>query len=411
MSDRNGNNTATLGGRGMNLIPCKVRGHECWKLETYSAGKRKRQFFRDYGKAQKALAEARKYQAQVGRAFDVLSAREKAQIMVVLQDIQQAGHTLPGIWEAFKSIPNTPKASRTLKQAVEEVLAAKLEANCRPRHIKNLKWYLGKFIEGRQQQSVRAITGTVIEDWFKGRAEKPRAKKGHIGLLSSLFAHCLRKGYIAENPIKRLDPVHIDRNTPAILTLRQSEEALLWAKRQKPELLAWLILTLFCGLRPDAEADFIDWSMIDLKHGRIVISKSKIRHVPHRILDLSFCPPALEWLKLAKARKCPLPLKFVTRRRYLRKLRAYLRFERWPQDILRHTAASNLLAFHQDAGKVASFLGNSPGVLLAHYKALIFKEDAAKFMALLPCKPTKQKRISKRLVMPRCEELNECALN
>jgi len=84
--------------------------------------------------------------------------------------------------------------------------------------------------------------------------------------------------------------------------------------------------------------------------------------------------------------KSPLKLSHVTRRRYLRALREFLGFKRWPQDILRHTAASNLLAFHQDAGKVASFLGHSAGTLLRNYKALIFKEDAEKWMNLSPRK-------------------------
>jgi hypothetical protein len=79
-------------------------------------------------------------------------------------------------------------------------------------------------------------------------------------------------------------------------------------------------------------------------------------------------------------------LKHITRRRYLRALRDYLRFKRWPQDVLRHTAASNLLAFHQDAGKVAAFLGHSAGILLRHYKALVFREDADAWMRIMPKK-------------------------
>jgi integrase len=171
---------------------------------------------------------------------------------------------------------------------------------------------------------------------------------------------------------------------PAVLTLAQSRKAILWARRRKPHCLAWLALSLFAGLRPDAEADYMTWKDIDLDRKRIVITKSKVR-VP-RIVDLAFCPPALEWLRVAKELKSPLPLTHVTRRRYVRDLRAFLKFKRWPQDVLRHTSASNLLAFHQDAGKVAAFLGNSAGVLLRDYKALIFKEDADRFMGLLPKK-------------------------
>lgn len=368
--------------RGMNLQTVQVRGVTHWCLVTWSAGRRKRQYFSDEGRAQRALDDARKQQAAVGKAFDVLPARDKARLMGTLAEIERAGMTLEGVWKAVRSLPNALRASCTLGNAITEVLLAKEESKCRPRHVGNLKWYLGVFAKGRESMDVRSITAEILEDWFKARGELPRSKKGHISLLSCLFAHCCRKGYMADNPARRLDPVHIDRGLPAVLTLAQSRRAILWARRQKPKSLAWLALTLFAGLRPDSEADCIDWKDIDLDKRRIVITKSKVRSP--RIIDLEFCPPALAWLEVAKALKSPLPIAHVTRRRYVRDLRAFLKFKRWPQDILRHTAASNLLAFHQDAGKVAAFLGNSAGVLLRDYKALIFKEDAQKFLAMLP---------------------------
>jgi hypothetical protein len=384
MSDSYGNNTATSEAPEMKLEPFQHRGKLKWRLEYTSAGKRRRHLYASKDKADKALADAKRQQAAIGKAYDILSPREKAQIAAILHEIKEAGYTLSGVWETVKLIPNAPKAGCTLGNALKEVLAAKKEANSRPRHLGNIQWYLGHFVKGRESLDVRSIGLRELDAWFAARKESPRAKKGHISLLSLFFSHCWRKGYISENPVKRLDPVHLDRGTPAILTLRQSIKAMLWARRNKPQALAWLALTLFCGLRPDAEADFIDWNMIDLKHGRITISKSKIRHVPHRIIDLTFCPPALEWLKVAKAIKSPLPVSHGTRRRWIRELKTFLKLKRWPQDVLRHTAASNLLAYHQDAGKVSAFMGNSPGVLLRDYKALIVKEEAAKFFGILP---------------------------
>ena len=56
----------------------------------------------------------------------------------------------------------------------------------------------------------------------------------------------------------------------------------------------------------------------------------------------------------------------------------------WPQDLLRHTAASYLVARDGDAGKVALQLGNSAAVLLLNYRELVEKEDAAAFFELGP---------------------------
>jgi hypothetical protein len=136
-------------------------------------------------------------------------------------------------------------------------------------------------------------------------------------------------------------------------------------------------------LRPEAEADLLCWSAIDLKNKRIIVEISKVRGYRPRIMDLNLCPEAVEWLRVAKEIGAPLQIRYKTRRFYLVKLRKYLGFKSWLQDILRHTAASNLLAFHQDAAKVSRYLGNSAGTLLKDYAAL-YREDAKKFMRLLP---------------------------
>lgn len=57
-------------------------------------------------------------------------------------------------------------------------------------------------------------------------------------------------------------------------------------------------------------------------------------------------------------------------------------FDRWPQDLLRHTAASYLLALYGDAGKVAARLGNSSSVLLSHYHQPVTQADCEKFWSL-----------------------------
>lgn len=376
LNKTNGNITAT---------PCLVRGQKRWRIETgtgWKAGQRKRQIFKTEAEALQAARDAAKERAQLGKAWHIMGAAQKVGVMATLTEIHEAGMTLDQVWSIARNQPDAPKSNCTLQKAVDETIAAKRQAGCRSKHLKNLEWYLGRFIKGRERTQIAKIGEPEISDWFAKRKEAPRSKKQHMGLLSALFQHAWRRRYIAENPVDRMDKVRVDQGIPQTLTLRQCWQAVTWCRRQKPEFLAWLALTLFVGMRPEAEADHITWDDIDLKRSRIVITKSKTRKP--RIIDLSFCPPALAWLEIAKEQKSPLPIAKITRRRYIRKLRDRLKLKAWPQDVLRHTAASNLLAFHQDAGKVASFLGNSAGVLLRSYKALVFKEDAEKWMSLKP---------------------------
>lgn len=367
-------------GTGQAIRTCLVRGSPRYIVETYTDGKRTRQFFRVLVDAQKAHADIEKQKLEMGKGWDALRPSEKQALMATVYNIHAAGQTLSGVWEKFKAMPTGTTANCTLGRAVKELLAEKEKSNRRPKTIAMLKWYLELFIRGREGADIAAIGETEIAQWFESRNESPIARRGHTGILSSLFQFAWRKRYVAENPVRRIERVHLDRKIPCVLTLPQVRKVLAWTKRERPKWLGWLALALFAGMRPDAEADLITWTDIDLKRGRIVITKSKIR--APRIVDLAFCPPALHWLRLAKRLKAPLGLSYPKRRDYVRKLRKVLGFKRWPQDVLRHTAASNLLAYHQDAGKVAAFLGNSAGVLLRDYKALIFKEDAEKWMKL-----------------------------
>ena len=68
-----------------------------------------------------------------------------------------------------------------------------------------------------------------------------------------------------------------------------------------------------------------------------------------------------------------------TVRRWKRAACKVIGLEHWPQDLLRHTAASYLLAWHQDAGKVATMLGNSAAILLTHYHEPVTAENCANF--------------------------------
>lgn len=76
----------------------------------------------------------------------------------------------------------------------------------------------------------------------------------------------------------------------------------------------------------------------------------------------------------------------TARVRGIKRFRAVLGLKYWPQDILRHTAASMMLAHRQDAGYVAKQLGNSPGILMRHYMEIVERDVAEKFWALTPDK-------------------------
>jgi integrase len=237
------------------------------------------------------------------------------------------------------------------------------------------------FARGQEARAVSSFTTDDIERWFRGRNEALSARASNLGRLSALFSYAVRRGWCERNPCDGVERVSMDPRPPRILTVREAARLMVGVKRRLPVALAWFALALFGGLRP-SEVDRLSWSSVDLDRGRVTVdaAASKVRR--RRIVHLE--PAAVAWLRLAQERGAKLGVPFMTRRRWLAQARRVMRWKAWPQDILRHSAASYWLALRRDPGRVAMDLGNSPTILQRHYCELVSAEEAKRFWGLRP---------------------------
>lgn len=273
--------------------------------------------------------------------------------------------------------------SVTLGRAIQSLVAAKTLSNCRPRYVESLRQYLNQFARGRENNWIGTIRVDTIEDWFLSRNESLTTKVGNTGRLSALFAFCVRRGWLLHNPCDRLEKIRIDPKPPFILTVQQCSTLMSYVRHHKPNELAFFTLALFAGVRPE-ELERITWDAIRFEPQGVTViidaAASKVRR--RRIIGLE--PNACAWMALARARQARLPVRRMTRRRYLDHIERVLGFATWPQDCLRHSAASYLMAKHRDAGRVADMLGNSPSILLRHYRQLVSNDDSDRFWSIGP---------------------------
>lgn len=277
--------------------------------------------------------------------------------------------------------PQRAASGVTLKQAVESLLFAKASANYRPRYVKSLRQYLALFAKDREESPVSALDVFTLETWFAKRNESLASQASNIGRLSALFSFCERRGWIDKNPCRMLERVRIDQKPPKILSVDQAREVMQFAMYQRPLSLAYFTLALFAGIRPE-ELEKIGWESVDLTAGKVRVdaAASKVRR--RRIVHLM--PNACEWLAFAKDLGSALPYPRSSRTRALRRAAKKLGFDGWPQDVLRHSAASYLMTQLRDVGRVADDLGNSPSILLRHYRELVSAENALAFWGLSP---------------------------
>jgi integrase len=257
----------------------------------------------------------------------------------------------------------------TVAQAIAELLAAKAAANRSQRYLTGLGYYLRQFAKGREDRPLAEFTSADIEAWM-ARYPGAYSRQTWLMRLSTLFAFAVRRGHLDKNPCTRIERVKVDKLPPKILTPAHAARFL----QSVPGVCrAYLILGMYAGVRPE-EIMRADWGAVNLDTKTIAID-GKTRQ--RRIVPLE--PKAVKLLQGCVLQTGPLAPSLQTLNRWKRAARAGLGLKRWPQDLLRHTAASYLLALHGDAGKVATMLGNSSSILLTHYHEPVTAADCAAF--------------------------------
>ncbi len=66
------------------------------------------------------------------------------------------------------------------------------------------------------------------------------------------------------------------------------------------------------------------------------------------------------------------------------KLRAAAGIEQWPKNVLRHSFGSYHLAKYKNEGLTAAQMGNSPNVIVRHYREIVKPKDADRYWSLSP---------------------------
>lgn len=264
----------------------------------------------------------------------------------------------------------------TLMDALRQLEVAKQAANRRRNYIKHLSFCIRTFSTFVGNLPLASINAEHVEAWLASLGSNPWSRQTYISRLSTLFEFSKRRRWINENPCYYIERVSIDQNTPSILSADQA--SLLWSEclRLRPSGSAWLALALYAGLRPE-EAMLLQWEQVDFTGRRIFIRAETSKVRSHRIVE----PPEKAFRALHEARESGgvLPISNTTKKRLQRKLRVIMGWSSWPKDILRHTCASHWIAIVPDAQKVALQLGNSPSVLLRHYRSIVTKEESEAF--------------------------------
>ena len=354
-----------------------LRGERVWIVDRHTAAGRKRSYHHTRRAADTAASEAR---ASLRTPWQELSDGVKADLAELHAEAERLGTPLRTIlseWKAGRRIKLVESIS--LAEAIRGCIEHRRASNCRRSYVENLRQCLEAFARGRETMPVSAITAQDVEEWLKPKSKTAWSRSGWRSRLSTLFGWCVLRRHLERNPVDEVPSVRIDHQPPRILTVDECRRLLALTREHHPQGLAWVVLGLFAGIRP-GELDRLWWRSVRIARGIVLIDAEASKVRQRRIVPLE--PVCVAWLRSCRGSRLPIP--HSTRRRMVRDLAKRMGWESWPADILRHTAASYLIAHHQDAGKVALWLGNSAPILMRHYREIVSRQAAEEWVGLGP---------------------------
>jgi len=282
--------------------------------------------------------------------------------------------------------------TKAFEAVTSEFLKSREAMNCKPTTMRNYRSSIKILNEEFGKEEIHDIRKADIEDWIAESDWEPRTRRNYIVTLITLFNYAIGSEYCVTNPAERVPRPILDDTPPGILTPPQAIALLAATGACMPEMIPGIAIGLFAGLRR-SEVCALDWSEIDLKAKTIEVKAAKAKTRQRRIVTIQ--DNLLAWLEkpcLMKGPVAPDVDVFGERLKHLVKGRKPAGDDpgrpaivhEWPHNALRHSFGSYHYASFKNENLTAAEMGNSPGVVFKHYRAVVKEEEVAAYWAIRP---------------------------
>jgi integrase/recombinase XerD len=211
-------------------------------------------------------------------------------------------------------------------------------------------------------------------------------KSVYMRFLRAIFNLGIKRGYLQENPILRLDFPHRPRQEVYVLPNSKVRAMLNYTLEHERDCLAFLVLSFFCGIRT-SELKQIAWNDIDTENNRVVIRSAYSKTRRKRFVPLP--DNAKAWLALCKK---PVSLSFRITSKLTNQTLTTARQRVWkavsnrpfPHNCGRHTFASCFAALNPIDDLTLCLGHDSSKITFERYAAGVTKEHAIEFFSIVP---------------------------
>jgi integrase len=297
-------------------------------------------------------------------------------------------------WFARHNISQLPQL--TVREAIEELLKVKDVGGRSDRHLSDLRHRLGRFSLALGGRQIAHVTTADIQRWLDRLKLSPQSRINFRRAITNLFNHAARRGYVVrgENPADGLERGR-ERRVGEIEIYAPQEFARLLAAAP-PDFVPSIAIGGLAGLR-SSEVERLEWKDVDLVARHIVVAAQKSKTRTRRLVPI--CDALAAWLQPFAGRQ-GLVWKgdhrsfYASQQETSAATEVYADPEKqnttplppvaWKLNALRHSYGSYRLAETGDAVRVAFEMGNSPGVVHGHYKALVTATEATRWFGTRP---------------------------
>jgi integrase len=381
------------------VVPEIVDGKRRYKIAGYYVhGKRVRKYFPTRGEAQTfvrleqtrrhnlgaraaridgALAEdaLRGLETLQGTPFNLLdAARAVAEAHAKLKPFSL---TIAEVVEHAIASAKQQQESVTVRDLAEKLIANRKAKRRRPSHIRDLETRLGRFAAAMGNRVVAEIRAAEVDEWIQSLGVGPQTQNNFRTVLNSLWNFAIKHQHATENIIRNIEKVSITRTAIPVFTADEVARLLAAAP---VGFLPYLAIGVFAGVRPE-EIARLCWEDFDFDETTIAVNAhaSKIRK--KRFAEIT--PNLAEWLAPYRGQSGAVVPPNLQKLRRTTMEAAGIKL--WPQDVLRHTFASNHYAHFRNPALTALLLGHrDQAMLLNHYRGLVKPSQAARFWNLRP---------------------------
>ena len=375
-----------------------------WRVRWREDGKDCQRYFTASQKlAARAFAQSKGIEiGNHGARHGTISDAERAAIIAFRDAVERMPEPRPTLRDCVNAFL-AGIANQLTPVTVEDLVAKRLAAaEAKGVHVRTLRdlggadgkgGRLGSFAAAFGQRQAAEITAEEVEQWVAEQCATDANRREMLVRLNGLFAYGVKRGFLRDNPVRKLE---LPRPNPArahILTVKQVRALMAHCP---PSVIPAVAVQLFGGLRR-AEAERLDWHDVDFDSGTVKATQHK--GAGGRRERARFVPmlPALRaWLEPFRQHAGPVFPTAVTGPRRgevspqlyrvgFAKAREAAGIRAWDENTLRHTFGSYRLAAIHDLERVRVEMGHSTTrTTTEYYVNAVRAADAAAFWNVIP---------------------------